>query len=145
MRKKALVFASISGCLAVILGALGAHQLTKYAEEGVITQKSLHAFQTATEYQLLHSILMLTLIALQFKVAMYFKYIMYLLAGGIILFSGSIYILVYSEVEGISANWAGPLTPVGGVCLIASWFLLVLSAFKFNEKSIPGSSNNPVK
>jgi uncharacterized membrane protein YgdD (TMEM256/DUF423 family) len=144
MRKKATVFASISGCIAVILGALGAHALSNYVESGVISEKMLHAYETAVHYQLLHSIAIIAIVALQLKFPMYFKPIIYLMMGGIILFSGSIYLMVMGDFLKINMNWVGPVTPLGGLCLIGSWFVLFLSALKFKEKDIP-PTNPPTK
>ena len=137
MRKKATVFASISGCIAVILGALGAHALSTYADSGLISEKMLHAYETAVHYQLLHSIAITAIVALQYKFAMYLKPIMYLMMGGIVLFSGSIYLLVLGDLLKINTTWAGPITPLGGLCFIGAWFALFLSALKYKEKDIP--------
>ena len=142
MRKKATVFASISGCIAVILGALGAHGLSKYVESGLISEKMFHAYETAVHYQLLHSIAIIAIVALQYKFAMYFKPLMYLMMSGIVLFSGSIYLLVMGDLLKINTTWAGPITPLGGLLLIAGWFVLFLSALKYKEKDIP-PTNNP--
>lgn len=115
MRKKATVFASISGCIAVIMGALGAHGLSHQVDMGTISKESLHAFETAAHYQLLHSIALIAIVALQLKFAMYFKPIMNLMMGGIILFSGSIYLLVLGDFLKINIkDWIWPLTPLGG-------------------------------
>jgi uncharacterized membrane protein YgdD (TMEM256/DUF423 family) len=140
MRKKATVFASISGCIAVILGALGAHGVSKYAELGRIDKESLHAYETAVHYQLLHSIAIIAIVALHFKFAMYFKPIIYLFMAGIVLFSGSIYILVLGDLLKFDATWAGPITPVGGLSLIVGWFILFLSALKFKENDNPDNA-----
>jgi uncharacterized membrane protein YgdD (TMEM256/DUF423 family) len=140
MRKKATVFASISGCIAVILGALGAHALSRYVDSGLITKESFHAYETAVHYQLLHSIAIIAIVALQYKFALYFKPLMNLMMAGIVLFSGSIYLLVLGEFLKINLNWIGPVTPLGGLCLIAAWFTLFLSALKYKEKEIPPPS-----
>jgi uncharacterized membrane protein YgdD (TMEM256/DUF423 family) len=129
MRKTATVFASISGCMAVILGALGAHALGKYTDNKEI----LHAYDTAVNFQLLHSIAIIAIVALQARVGSYVKPIMYLFMSGIVLFSGSIYILVLGNIMNFNAIWAGPITPIGGLCLILAWFMLILSALKFKE------------
>jgi uncharacterized membrane protein YgdD (TMEM256/DUF423 family) len=132
MRKKATVFASISGCIAVILGALGAHGLSKMD----IKPESLHAYETAVQYQLLHSIAMLAIIALNTRVAAYFKTIMNLMMVGILLFSGSIYLLVIGDILKIDITAVGPITPIGGLSLIAAWFILFLSALKYKEQDV---------
>ncbi len=138
MRKKATVFASISGCIAVIMGALGAHGLSHQVEIGKISTESLHAFETAAHYQLLHSIAIIAIVALQYKFAMYFKPIIYLMMSGIILFCGSIYLLVLCDwLKSDFKNIIGPITPLGGLCFIVAWFALFLSALKYKDKDIP--------
>lgn len=135
MRKTATVFASTSGCIAVILGALGAHGLSKCVDSGTITKEIFHAYETAVNFQLLHSIAIIAIVALQFRFTSYVKPIMYLFMTGIVFFSGSIYILVLGDLLKFNALWAGPITPLGGLCLIAGWFMLFLSALKYNDSS----------
>ena len=129
MRKTATVFASIFGCTAVILGAFGAHGL----RGADIKPESLHAYETAAHYQLLHAIALLAVVALPTMFTKYFKPIAYLFMIGIILFSGSIYILVLGDALKFNATWAGPITPLGGLCLIIGWFMLFISALKYKE------------
>jgi uncharacterized membrane protein YgdD (TMEM256/DUF423 family) len=138
MRKKATVFASISGCIAVILGALGAHGLSKLVADndvasGMISKEILHAFETATHYQLLHAIALIAIVALPAAITKHFKAIAWLFMLGIVFFSGSIYLLVLGDYLKIDVMWAGPITPLGGLCLIAGWFVLFISALKYKE------------
>lgn len=130
MRKTATVFASIFGCTAVILGAFGAHGL----RGADIKPESLHAYETAAHYQLLHAIALLAVVALPNMFTNYFKTIAWLFILGVILFSGSIYILVLGDYLKIDLkSIAGPITPLGGLCLIIGWFTLFLSALKHKE------------
>jgi uncharacterized membrane protein YgdD (TMEM256/DUF423 family) len=131
MRKTATVFASIFGCTAVILGAFGAHGL----RGADIKPESLHAYETAAHYQLLHAIALLAVVALPTVLTKYFKIITLLFITGILLFSGSIYLLVMGDLMKFNATWAGPVTPLGGLCLIIGWFMLFLSALKYKEAS----------
>ncbi len=138
MRKTATVFASISGCIAVILGALGAHGLGKLVTDndvasGMISKEILHAYETATHYQLLHAIALLAIVALPAAFTRHFKAVSYLFMLGMVLFSGSIYLLVLGDYLKINMKWAGPITPLGGLCLIAGWFVLFISALKYKE------------
>jgi len=142
MRKTATVFASISGCIAVILGALGAHGLSKCVDSGLISNEIFHAYETAVNYQLLHSIAMIGIMSLPSKFTMYLKTINYLFITGIILFSGSIYILVMGDYLKMNVMWAGPITPLGGLCLISAWFVLFISTLKYKEE---GTANNAQK
>lgn len=130
MRNTAMVFAGISGCIAVILGALGAHALSGKVDSGVLTAKSMHAFETAVHYQMTHTLAIIGMIALKDKYPLYFKAIVGLFFAGIILFSGSIYGMVAGDLTGLDMKWLGPVTPLGGLCFIAGWATLVVSAIK---------------
>jgi uncharacterized membrane protein YgdD (TMEM256/DUF423 family) len=107
--------AAVSGALAVVAGAFGAHGL-----KGRVNPDQLAAWSTASQYHLIHSavLLALALFALQSGRAIQIPATLLLL--GIILFSGSIYLLVLSEIR-----WLGPVTPLGGLCLIAGWLALL--------------------
>ena len=100
-----------SGALAVILGAFGAHGLKKHVDD----PKLIKSWETAAHYQLLHSVLMCMLSFTPVSS----DFTGYLLATGITLFSGSIYGLVLTR-----AKILGPVTPIGGLFLIASWISL---------------------
>jgi uncharacterized membrane protein YgdD (TMEM256/DUF423 family) len=119
--KTALIrFSAISLGIGVILGALGAHFLKEK-----LTPDALDSFQTGVRYQLVHSLALLVLTALahvwQPRV---FRIATTLMITGIILFSGSIYLLSTQSILGVSFRVLGPVTPLGGLCMIASWFVL---------------------
>lgn len=128
MRNTAMVFAGISGCTAVILGAFGAHGL-----KGVLNAEDMHAYETAVYYQLFNTLALMAVIALADKFPLYNKTVRTLFMLGIIFFSGSIYLLSMSDIIGINFRWLGPVTPLGGLCLIAGWFTLFLSAIKHKQ------------
>ena len=128
MKNAGMVFAAISGCLAVILGAMGAHALSEK-----LSPKSMHAYETATHYQMLHSLAIIGMVAIRDKYPLYFKTIVGLFMAGIILFSGSIYILVIGDLSGTDLKWVGPVTPLGGLCMVAGWATLVVSAIKCKQ------------
>ncbi len=113
--------AAIFAGLAVILGALGAHAL-----KSVLAPESLASFITAVRYQMWHSLalLALALIAQNIKLS---PWIFRLWVLGIILFSGSIYLLTIDELIGVNLSFLGPITPLGGLTLIAGWILLAAS------------------
>jgi uncharacterized membrane protein YgdD (TMEM256/DUF423 family) len=130
MRNAAMVFAAISGCIAVILGAFGAHYLNGKVEAGVLSAKNMHAYETAVHYQLFHTLALMAAFMLKDKFPLYNKTIVVLFALGIILFSGSIYMFSVGELTGINFRWLGPVTPLGGLCFIAAWGTLLLSVLK---------------
>jgi len=130
MRNAAMVFAGISGCIAVILGALGAHALSSKVDSGMLSEKSMHAFETAVHYQMLHTLAIIGMVAIRDKYPLYNKAIIGLFMVGILLFSGSIYGLVAGSLTGVDLKFFGPITPIGGLCFIAGWFTLTISAIK---------------
>jgi uncharacterized membrane protein YgdD (TMEM256/DUF423 family) len=107
--------AAISGTVAVVLGAFGAHGL-----RGRVGAEQLAAWTTATQYHLLHSVVLLALALFAVETGRSMRLTGGLFTAGIVLFSGSIYLLVLTE-----QRWLGPVTPLGGLCLIAGWASLL--------------------
>lgn len=114
------------GMLAVGIGAFGAHGLEPTLEANGRTE----TFETAVKYHFYHALAILALaIWLQVQPQHGFlKSVMGLLALGILIFSGSLYVL---SLTGI--NWLGAITPIGGVAFIAGWFWLFWSARKLQS------------
>ena len=106
--------AALSGGLAVALGAFGAHGLDQRLTE----LGTADAYQTAVLYHFLHS-LMLFLLAGQAPLRLG-PFVSFL--AGIILFSGSLYVLAVTGMK-----WLGAITPLGGVGFLVGWFWLVVS------------------
>ncbi|HSC75256.1 MAG TPA: DUF423 domain-containing protein [Pseudomonadales bacterium] len=122
-----IVMASISGFLAVVLGAFGAHGL-----KNRLAPDLMDVWHTAVQYQFWHTLVLLGLgiLLLQGALLQNFqaKYLVasgWLFAAGIVIFCGSLYILCLSGVR-----WLGAITPVGGVLWLAAWACLCYSAFK---------------
>ncbi|WP_088330806.1 DUF423 domain-containing protein [Lacimicrobium sp. SS2-24] len=106
---------------AVMLGAFAAHGLKGRLEENMMS-----AFQTAVQYQLWHSLALILLVALyrhQPQPMLQWSAISILV--GVILFSGSLYLLALTGVRGF-----GPITPIGGVAMIIGWFLLLIASVR---------------
>lgn len=123
MPKLILIVASMSGLMAVVLGAFGAHGL-----KGKVSAELLSAFQTAVQYQMFHSLALLALAVLIISMSVSSKPLIiaaYCWIFGMILFCGSLYGLVLG-----GPNWLGPVTPLGGLLLIGGWFSLFLAALK---------------
>ena len=129
MTKRFLIFSGFSGAMAVALGAMGAHSLKQLLEDGYITLSNLQAFETAVKYQMYHTIalLLVALLAERFHVKRLQK-AGYCFMIGIVLFSGSLYLLSTASLLGISnIRWLGPITPIGGLFFIAGWILMGFS------------------
>jgi uncharacterized membrane protein YgdD (TMEM256/DUF423 family) len=132
MQKRLIQFAGFSGAVGVALGAMAAHYLKGKMELGLLTQNDLQAFETGSKYQIYHSIVILIIALLHDK--LHIKLItkaVYCFMAGIVLFSGSLYILSTHDLMGIhSVRWLGPITPIGGLFLICGWLLIGFSALK---------------
>lgn len=125
--KPYLLFAAVAGATGVALGALGAHGLkATLAERG--TQ---HAWETAVLYQMVHAIALLStcaytaIAAKNSPTATWINRACISWGAGIVLFSGSIYLLSLG-----GPRWIGPITPVGGLALLAGWIFLGIGALK---------------
>ena len=132
MKKRFLVFSGFSGAFAVALGAMAAHFLKSKLETGLITETNLQTFETAARYQMYHSIVLLAvaLFSEKFDHKLIHK-AGYCFMAGIVLFSGSLYLLATANLLGLTAvNWLGPITPIGGLFFIAGWILLGFAALK---------------
>lgn len=104
--------ASVLGALGVLAGAFGAHGL-----KDQVTPERLAVWETAARYHLLHAILLVGLSLLPSLRPLTAR----LLLTGILIFSGSLYLLVLTD-----RGWLGAITPIGGLCLIAGWGSLAL-------------------
>jgi uncharacterized membrane protein YgdD (TMEM256/DUF423 family) len=117
-----LVIAGISGFLSVALGAFGAHGL-----KDKLGPEMLEIYQKGVQYQFYHTFALLAVAILWklFPEANLFGTAAWLFIAGIIIFSGSLYVLSLSGVR-----WMGAITPVGGLCFLAGWLLLFWQAGK---------------
>ncbi|MCB9361169.1 MAG: DUF423 domain-containing protein [Flavobacteriales bacterium] len=130
MIKNILIKAAILGCVGIVLGAFGAHAL-----KAVLTPEQLASFNTGVRYQIIHAVVLLFLFLIvekfelkQFKLAANFIFF------GVILFSGSIYILTLKNILAIDAlKFAGPITPIGGLLMIFGWLFIFIGAGKLKK------------
>ena len=129
--KNLLLICSIFGALAVVLGAFGAHGL-----KNVLPIDKLATFKTGVSYNFYHAItLLFVTILLKLSPLKWFKWSAMCFILGIILFSGSLYLLATREVIGLTSyKWLGPITPIGGVFFILGWIFLGMGGLKFNDK-----------
>ena len=123
MHKNFLVAGAIFGGIGVVLGAFGAHGLQNITSDETI----LHGFQTAVQYQMYHAFALLaTGIIIEKTPVSLIKWAGRFFITGIILFSGSLYLLTVLKIQESNAvKIAGPVTPVGGLFFIAGWLLLL--------------------
>ena len=115
------------GTVAIVLGAFGAHALKK-----VLADSQLNTFEVGVRYQMYHALFLLLIVNLNFLSLKEKTIIMYLVVVGVILFSGSIYLISTSAITKLQASILGPLTPIGGLFLIVSWLYLFYIAIVKN-------------
>lgn len=122
MAKLFITLASLSGMLAVILGAFGAHAL-----KGRLDDYALGIFQTAVQYHFYHSFALLAvgILALSQPQTVLLRSSGWLFLLGIFIFSGSLYLLSITGVR-----WLGAITPIGGLAFIAGWACLAATGWK---------------
>lgn len=132
MQRSLVKFAGVSGAIAVSLGAMGAHYLKEKMAEGILTASDLQAFDTGVKYHMYHTLAILCIALLGDKLNKKLAdYASIFFIIGIILFSGSIYMLSMRSLFGIEQlKWLGPVTPMGGLLFIAGWIMLAASAYK---------------
>lgn len=125
MNKRIVITGCVFGVLAVIAGAFGAHGL-----KSLIAPEQLAIWHTAVEYQFYHVFALLFLSMVPHKGRLVTtSYILF--TFGIILFSGSLYLLACRDLIAWDGMWImGPITPVGGILFIAGWLTLALAASK---------------
>ncbi len=118
--------AAITGCLAVILGAFGAHTLREF-----LSAESLNSYETGVRYQFYHT-LALFLCGL-LRITGDSKSLAragWLFLAGIVCFCGSIYLLSTRSITGLSVGFLGPITPLGGLLFVAGWIMLFIHTGK---------------
>lgn len=122
MAKLFITLASLSGMFAVLFGAFGAHAL-----KGKFDDYALGIFQTAVQYHFYHSFALLAvgILALSQPQTALLKASGWLFVVGIVVFSGSLYLL---SITGI--RWLGAITPLGGLAFIAGWACLAATGWK---------------
>ncbi len=122
MKTYLIIGASLAG-LAVLIGAFGAHGL-----KARVSSEDLGVFETATRYHMYHSLGIILISILGITKNFPDDILLmpaYLMIAGVIIFSGSLYILVLTNIR-----WLGAITPFGGGLLIFSWFLLAFNIYR---------------
>jgi len=117
-----LFLSALCGFSGVAMGAFGAHGL-----KAILSADMLAVYKTAVDYQMWHA-LGLGVIAIfrqQFPEDKYLEKAGWLMFSGILIFSGSLYLLAI-----LSAKWLGMITPIGGVCFLLAWVYVLLFSYR---------------
>ncbi|MFE4710414.1 MULTISPECIES: DUF423 domain-containing protein [unclassified Paenibacillus] len=121
MQRTFMAWGALLAMLAVAIGAFGAHIL-----KPVISEHYMTVYETGVQYHMFHALglVLIALVAGQWGESARLRWAGWLLLIGIVLFSGSLYVL---SITGIKV--LGAITPLGGVSFIAGWICLALEAF----------------
>ncbi|ASV67962.1 DUF423 domain-containing protein [Cytobacillus sp. FSL W7-1323] len=117
-----IIIGAIFAFLAVAFGAFGAHAL-----EGKVVGKYMDNWQTAVQYQMFHAIgiFIVALLLSKMPDSSLLTWSGWLMAFGILFFSGSLYILALTKISIL-----GAITPIGGVAFLVGWVLILVFAVK---------------
>lgn len=128
MERKILASGAAMGAIAIILGAFGAHAL-----KSVLQPEQLVTFETGVRYQMYNALFLIMLSLLPLSSDKIRKTIWLLVVTGVILFSGSIYLLATDSLNSFDFKIIGFITPIGGLFIIVGWCMLLFA--KLSRKS----------
>jgi uncharacterized membrane protein YgdD (TMEM256/DUF423 family) len=122
-----IIAGAVNAAIAVMLGAFGAHALKEK-----LSEHYLAIWETAVQYQMFHALGLIAIGILMSSSLIgpitQLTWAGWLLLAGIIIFSGSLYIL---SLTGIGV--LGAITPIGGVAFIIGWIMLIIAALKLSN------------
>lgn len=123
--KRTAIWGSIFMLSSIILGAMGAHSL-----KSILSQELLNSYNTATDYITYHGLALLIFSMMRAELNQALQLIKY----GVLIFSGSIYLLTFLSANEIQAsNYVGLITPLGGVLMIAGWAWTTIAIIQARE------------
>jgi len=125
MKRRFVLTGAFIGMLAIILGAFGAHLLKKY-----LSVDQLNSFEVGVRYQMYHALFLLFLSTQKDIAEKTLKTIYNLVVAGVVLFSGSIYLMATKDYTLFESKIIVFATPVGGFLLIIAWTLLFFTILK---------------
>lgn len=128
--RKIGIIAAFLGALTILIGAFGAHGLQKLVDADAVA-----SFETGVRYQMYHVFALLILaygVPIQAKNR---KRIARLFGTGILLFSGSIYLLVLRDYLPFDSTKIAFITPIGGLFFVIGWIYLALSLLKAKKEN----------
>ncbi|WP_172371269.1 DUF423 domain-containing protein [Sporosarcina jiandibaonis] len=122
-----IIAGAVNAAIAVMLGAFGAHALKEK-----LSEHYLAIWETAVQYQMFHALGLIAIGILMSSSLIgpitQLTWAGWLLLAGIIIFSGSLYVLSLSGIGVL-----GAITPIGGVAFIIGWIMLIIAALKFSN------------
>ena len=127
LARRVLLIAGLAGASGVLMGSFGAHGLDGFlTSRGLDTElvaKRVDQFDVGVRYHLIHAVALLGLAGLSIGSENLIRWVARLMTAGLLLFSGSLYLLVVTNTP-----WLGAITPLGGLSWIVGWTLLLFAA-----------------
>lgn len=126
--RQTIITGSVFMSLAVVFGAFGAHIV-----QDMLTPERFDVYQTGVEYHFYHALglLVLGVISMNITQNKWFAWCGYCFTAGILIFSGSLYLLTLTDT-----GWLGAITPIGGVAFIAGWIFLAAGVLASPQSTI---------
>ncbi len=127
MHKQLIRIGAVMAFLAIAFGAFGAHRL-----KDLVSAESVAVFDTGARYMIYHSIaIIIAGILYQYFSNRSVVYAGYSFVAGIVLFSGSLYLMTFFKAQGVvGISGIGIITPIGGLLFLLGWLLLLIGTFK---------------
>ena len=125
MNKQIAIISVLLIVLGIVLGAFGAHGLKE-----VVTPEKVASYEVGVRYQIYHGLALLVLSLNASKIEGSLKVLLIFILSGVLLFSGSIYLLSLNDVLSPDLSFLGPVTPIGGVLMIMGWGVLLRQFLK---------------
>jgi uncharacterized membrane protein YgdD (TMEM256/DUF423 family) len=121
MTNRFIKIGALLGAAAVGIGAFGAHGL-----KPLLSEYQIAIFEKGVQYQFYHSLAMLAagILAQKNPESVWLRRSGWFFLAGILGFSGSLFLLACRDLLPFSVIWAGPVTPLGGLCFLAGWLSL---------------------
>lgn len=120
-KRRGWTLVALSGLVVVMAGAFGAHGL-----QGHVAPRLLEAFETGVRYQAWHTLAAMAVLIWRVQQPLKGqRAALWLWSMGMAAFSGSLYLLALT-----GAHWLGPITPLGGLLLMAGWLTLAVCAWR---------------
>jgi len=130
MTKRFLITIGIMGSIGVLFTLIGALVFS-----GNISEENMSLYNTANEFLMFHTLALLGLAFMNRYVSRsYLNTIYYLFVIGIILFSGSLYVISLKELTGFNIGSFKMLIPIGGFLLFSGWITIIFSGISYTHK-----------
>ncbi|MFT5779843.1 MAG: uncharacterized membrane protein YgdD (TMEM256/DUF423 family) [Crocinitomicaceae bacterium] len=125
MNRTSIITGVILIIVAIILGAFGAHALKEKLEP-----EQLLSFEVGVRYQMYHGIALLAVGIGASQLSFSLKLFTRIILAGVLIFSGSLYILSIQDLIGAKLSFMGAIVPIGGSLMIVAWIIFLVKIIR---------------